>query len=333
MRARAEGDLGCPRVTHDWPKSDAGWSPTRAVIGGDPAQRARGRRAPHRVDDLGQPRRASPSALRTAGSQPRVGGPTSPVTAALEWSVTCARAREQSRDPGVDRGEAQVARRAPRPRSTSQRSFVADWLGASAQALALQDQAVDHRAQVLPAQRRPDRLAGRGVEDDGRRALVGTPTTSAPPASSSVRRASSSTASATSPRRRARPTPGAGVATARRRAWASRMTAVGTRRRPRCAPSVVPTSIAEGRSSRRPAERRGPPGLSMPSGSSAALSAASTSAASPRALAHEARAVAPDAVVVAERRARAASAACVAASQRVGSSRSASSSGRPANVK
>ena len=45
-------------------------------------------------------------------------------------------------------------------------------VGRESQALALQDQAVDDGAQVLPAEGRTDGRAGRRVEDDRRRALV-----------------------------------------------------------------------------------------------------------------------------------------------------------------
>ena len=161
-----------PSRTRDCPKSEAGWSPTRAVIGGEPTSALATPTSP-----IVSTRRASIVSSRPSRSStdcvPRQDGPLD------ESGDTGVRAvgdedralAQVPRDPRLDGGEAQPLARRRRPLEKPpclRRRLVRR----EPQTLALEHETVDDRSQVLPTEGRPDRASGRWIEDDRRRALV-----------------------------------------------------------------------------------------------------------------------------------------------------------------
>ena len=123
-----------PGRTQPWPTRLPCWSPTSAAERRRPGER--GRLAEHagRVDDR---RAASPSA-RPARRRPRpttrcASASSSPVTAALDGSVTCTAPPDSTHATHVSTVPKHRSRsRAPAMLFSSQATFVADWFGASA---------------------------------------------------------------------------------------------------------------------------------------------------------------------------------------------------------
>ncbi len=110
-----------PSRTHDWPKSDAGWSPTSAVIRGAPASAVARPCSPivstmSARSDGAIPRCASVSASqRRASTFDEAGDRGVGVVGDVDRALG-----EDTRDPGLDGGHAQVARPGrPRARGAS----------------------------------------------------------------------------------------------------------------------------------------------------------------------------------------------------------------------
>ena len=174
--AGAERDLGQPGRTQPWPTSDACWSPASAAMGGAPAS-ARGR-AEHagRVDDP----RAAPDAGCAARRapwrpSPSPSGRASPVTAGVgQVGDVQRRPRDSCHAIQVSTVPTHRSRRAIGVGRVEEVGGLGRRLvGGEPQPLALPDEAVADRAQVLPAEAGTDRLAGGPVPDDGRGPLVG----------------------------------------------------------------------------------------------------------------------------------------------------------------
>ena len=134
--------LPCPGSTQPWPASEACWSPTIAQIGGAPrsaladtelAARCRRSRAGARGRGRARPATWASQSTRRAS--------TSPVTPALVASVTCSSPFESTWATQVSIVPKRSVPEAASPSgacATSHRSLVAEALGASAHALALQ---------------------------------------------------------------------------------------------------------------------------------------------------------------------------------------------------
>ena len=182
-RARSRGRASRPCRTWPWPAPGAR-SPARPAT---PAGRRPGRRWPERPGGptpppprrwSRPPRAGSRSGTRrassTPGAHPEASLFISPVTAALERSVTCER-------PSVSVHTTQLST-VPKQRSAvrsgsawSRRwaTLVADDVGRQADALRLEHQAVADRAQVLPADPGTDGAARGPLPEDGRGPLRG----------------------------------------------------------------------------------------------------------------------------------------------------------------
>ena len=166
--------LASPRRTQPCPTSEACWSPASAAIGGAPGQRARLADHAGRVDDRRHhrdrhaepvehrliPRRCVARLHAGDGRVRRVG------------HVHRA-ARERPRDPGVDGSEAEVGGAPVVELIEEPLDLGRRLVGPDAHALRAQREARADRAQVLPAEPRTDRHAGRAIPHDGRAALVG----------------------------------------------------------------------------------------------------------------------------------------------------------------
>ncbi len=125
--------LARPGSTHPWPTSDACWSPMRAAIGGAPGSAVAVPTTPveSTIDGSRPPGMPSSSRVRSFHALPSVA--SSPVTAALLWSVTWRSPPDSAQATQVSTVPAHRSRsRAPSTWSSSQASLVADWLGASA---------------------------------------------------------------------------------------------------------------------------------------------------------------------------------------------------------
>ena len=169
--------LASPGRTQPWPTSDACWSPTSAAIGGAPGSARR------RADDAGgvddrRHHRGRDAERRRAPSSSHAGR-----VAVLQAGDRGVRrvgdvhraVRERPRDPRVDGAEAQVrgARRGRRAGRAATAASSPTGSGPTRTPSAAQREARADRAQVLPAEPGPDRLAGRAVPHDRRAALVG----------------------------------------------------------------------------------------------------------------------------------------------------------------
>ena len=167
--------LAWPRRTQPCPTSDACWSPTSAAIGGPPGNAVASPTMPLDSTICGNIVTGMPNVAASPSFQPVGSPPQSPVTAALVWSVTCA-------VPPV-RVQASQLSTVPKQRSLTavagdvgeQPGELGDRLvgGDRHPVLGLGGDAVEHRAQVLPSDARPDRLARRPVPDDRAGPLVG----------------------------------------------------------------------------------------------------------------------------------------------------------------
>ena len=187
--------LASPRRTQPCPTSDACWSPTSAVIGGAPGSAVRVADDAGGVDDRrhhrGAGRRArrararpTPDASRFMQAGDRGVGRVGDVERAV---------RQRPRHPRVDGAEAQVVGASAVVELVEQPLHLGGRLvRADAHALAAEREARADRAQVLPAERGPDRLAGRrGPTRSVEPRWLEMPTASTGPAASSAARARS----------------------------------------------------------------------------------------------------------------------------------------------
>ena len=161
--AGAERDLGrTRRATHPCPTSDACWSPISAAIGGAPGSAVAVPTIPLVSTTVGQHALGDAQRLERA---PDASPDRRPVRIDGDRGVArvgdVQRALgEGPRDPGVDRAEAQVAGPVGIERCRAgSRSWWPTTFGAKRNPAGLMVEAVDDRAQVLPAVGRTDRLA------------------------------------------------------------------------------------------------------------------------------------------------------------------------------
>ena len=99
--------------------------------------------------------------------------PANPPKRRCSRAMTDGALRERPHHPRVDRAEAEVTRSRRVEGVEEPRHLGGRLVRRQADTGAGEGQAVEHRAQVLPADARADRLAGGPVPHDGRRPLVG----------------------------------------------------------------------------------------------------------------------------------------------------------------
>ena len=121
-----------PGRTQPCPTNEACWSPASAAIGGEPGSADAAPITPDESTSEGRIDMGMPSSSHTRSFQPDPSCWNKPVTAALEWSVTCSAPSESNhatQESTVPKHRSRSA--APGVLASSQAIFVADWFGAS----------------------------------------------------------------------------------------------------------------------------------------------------------------------------------------------------------